>query len=125
VTTALEPLTAYGIEGGRDYEKIESARLLQASEYTLNKSLGYLSLNTALNADEVLAVAYQYTYRGKTYQVGEFSGDITSTDQSLYVKMLKSTTVSPKTPMWHLMMKNVYSLGSYQVQEKNFKLNVK
>ena len=125
MSTALEPLQAYGIEGGRDYEKLESARLLQSSEYTLNSSLGYISLNTALNADEVLAVAYQYTYRGKTYQVGEFSGDITSTDQSLYVKMLKSTTVSPKTPMWHLMMKNVYSLGSYQVQEKNFKLNVK
>ncbi len=125
MSTALEPLRAYGIEGGRDYEKLESARLLQASEYTLNKSLGYISLNTALNADEVLAVAYQYTYRGKTYQVGEFSGDITSTDHSLYVKMLKSTTVSPNTPMWHLMMKNVYSLGTYQVQEKNFKLNVK
>ena len=125
VSTALEPLQAYGIEGGRDYEKIESARLLQSSEYTLNKSLGYISLNTALNADEALAVAYQYTYRGKTYQVGEFSGDINSTDQSLFVKMLKSTTVSPNTPMWHLMMKNVYSLGSYQVQEKNFKLNVK
>ena len=125
MSTALEPLHAYGIEGGRDYEKLESARLLQPSEYTLNTSLGYISLNTALNADEVLAVAYQYTYRGKTYQVGEFSGDITSTDQSLYVKMLKSTTVSPQTPMWHLMMKNVYSLGTYQVQEKNFKLNVK
>ncbi|MBO4814499.1 MAG: cell surface protein SprA [Muribaculaceae bacterium] len=125
MSTALEPLQAYGIEGGRDYEKLESARLLQPSEYTLNSSLGYISLNTALNADEVLAVAYQYTYRGRTYQVGEFSGDITSTDQSLYVKMLKSTTVSPKTPMWHLMMKNVYSLGTYQVQEKNFKLNVK
>ena len=125
MSTALEPLHAYGIEGGRDYEKLESARLLQSSEYTLNSSLGYISLNTALNADEVLAVAYQYTYRGKTYQVGEFSGDITSTDQSLYVKMLKSTTVSPNTPMWNLMMKNVYSLGTYQVQEKNFKLNVK
>lgn len=125
VATELAPLGAYGIEMGKDYEKIESARLLSSSEYTLNPSLGYISLTSALNADEVLAVAYQYTYRGQTYQVGEFSGDISDTNQSLYVKMLKATTVSPQTPMWDLMMKNVYALGAYQIQKNNFKLNIK
>lgn len=125
VTQALEPLAAYGIDGGKDYEKVESARLLQSSEYTLNSTLGYISIKTALNADEVLGVAYEYTYRGQVYQVGEFSADITTTDQSLYVKMLKSTTVAPKLPMWDLMMKNVYSLGAYQIQKSNFRLNIK
>ncbi len=125
VTQALEPLGAFGIEGGRDYEKVESARLLSSSEYTLNSALGYISVKSALNADEVLGVAFEYTYRGQVYQVGEFSGDITSTDQSLYVKMLKSTTVAPKLPMWDLMMKNVYSLGAYQVQKTNFRLQIK
>lgn len=125
VTQALEPLAVYGIEGGKDYEKVESARLLQSSEYTLNSTLGYISIKTALNADEVLGVAYEYTYRGQVYQVGEFSADITTTDQSLYVKMLKSTTVAPKLPMWDLMMKNVYSLGAYQIQKSNFRLNIK
>ena len=125
VTTALQPLAAYGIEGGRDYEKVESARLLSSSEYTLNSALGYISLRSALSNDEVLAVAYEYTYRGQTYQVGEFSGDVTSSEQSLYVKMLKGSTVSPYLPSWKLMMKNVYSLGAYQVQKENFRLNVK
>ena len=125
VAATLEPLKAFDIQGGVDYEKIESARLLTSSEYTLNSALGYIQLKTALSADEALAVAYQYTYGGRTYQVGEFSADVTSTDQSLYVKMLKSTTVSPRTPMWHLMMKNVYSLGAYQLQRNNFKLNIK
>ena len=125
VTQALEPLSAYGIEGGRDYEKVESARLLSSSEYTLNATLGYISIKSAINSDEVLAVAYEYTYGGQVYQVGEFSSDITSTDQSLYVKMLKGTTASPNVPMWDLMMKNVYSLGGYQIQRNNFKLNIK
>lgn len=125
VATALLPLQDYGFVGGQDYEKIESARLLSSSEYSLNTSLGYLQLKQALNADEVLAVAFQYTYRGQTYQVGEFSGDITSTDQSLYVKMLKGTTVSPQMPNWDLMMKNIYSLGAYSVSKQNFKLNIK
>ncbi len=122
---ALLPLKDYGFEGGKDYEKIESARLLSSSEYTLNPDLGYIMLKQALSSDEILAVAYQYSYGGRTYQVGEFSGDITSTDQSLYVKMLKGTTASPYLPMWDLAMKNVYALGAYQIQKKNFKLNIK
>jgi len=79
VTQALDPLRAYGIEGGKDFEKVESARLLKSSEYTLNDDLGYISLKSALTTDEVLAVAYEYTYQGKVYQVGEFSSDITNT----------------------------------------------
>lgn len=125
VTQALEPLSAYGIEGGQDYEKVESARLLQSSEYILNPTLGYISIKSALRADEVLAVAFEYTYHGQVYQVGEFSSDVTVSDQSLYVKMLKNTTTTPRVPMWDLMMKNVYSLGAYQVQKANFRLNVK
>lgn len=125
VTQVLEPLSAYGIIGGRDFEKVESARLLKSSEYILNSTLGYISLKSALSTDEVLAVAYEYTYKGKVYQVGEFSSDVTSSEQSLYLKMLRGTTVSPKLPMWKLMMKNVYSLGAYQLQSKNFKLNIK
>ncbi len=125
VTQALEPLQAYGIEGGKDYEKVESARLLNSSEYTLNSELGYISLKSALTTDEVLAVAYEYTYQGKVYQVGEFSSDVTTTSESLYLKMLRSTTVSPKLPMWRLMMKNVYALGAYQLSKNKFKLNIK
>ena len=125
VTQALSPLSAYGIEGGRDYEKIESARLLSENEYTLNSTLGYISVKAQLNADEVLGVAYEYTYNGQVYQVGEFSSDITQTTSRLYVKMLKSTTTDPRMPMWRLMMKNVYSLGAYQVNKQNFRLNIK
>ena len=125
VTQALEPLRAYGITGGRDFEKVESARLLNSSEYTLNPTLGYISLKSALSSDEVLAVAYEYTCNGKVYKVGEFSSDVTGTGQSLYLKMLRGTTISPKLPMWKLMMKNVYSLGAYQLSKNKFKLNIK
>jgi cell surface protein SprA len=58
------------LEGGTDYEKMSSARLLNSSEYTLNTALGYLSLKTSLQTDQVLAVAFRYTYGGMEYQVG-------------------------------------------------------
>ena len=111
---------------GTEYEEVESARLLDPSEYTINTKLGYISLKTQLQADEVLAVAYNYTYSdGKTYQVGEFSTDNPSSAAScLYVKLLKGITMSPDMPFWDLMMKNIYSLGAYSVQKEKFKLNI-
>ena len=125
VTQALQPLAAYGIEGGYGYEKVESARLLTESEYILNPTLGYVSFKSQMNSDDVVGVAFEYTYQGRVYQVGEFSSDIAQTDQSLYVKMLKGTTISTRLPVWRLMMKNVYSLGAYQLQSSNFKLQIK
>ncbi|MDD2436930.1 MAG: cell surface protein SprA [Massilibacteroides sp.] len=113
------------IDGGVDYEKIESARRLEDSEYSYNKYLGYISLKSQLQSDEVLAVAYEYTYNGKTYQVGEFSSDdAENTTGSLYVKLLKGTNMSPSMPFWDLMMKNVYSLGAYSIQKEKFSLNI-
>ncbi len=123
VTTSLDPLyPAYQI--GRDYEKIENARKLNDREYDFNRQLGYISLNTALNTDEVLAVAYEYTQGGKLFKVGEFSTDGITAPQTLILKELKGTTLSPRLPTWDLMMKNIYSLGSGKLDSKDFQMNV-
>ena len=124
-----------GMEGGSDFEKIESARLLTSSEYTLNSALGYISLKSALNQDEVLAVAYEYTYNGQVYQVGEFSTDQVSDSSAvsqnkavaLALKMLKSSANAPNKKnkgTWDLMMKNIYSLGATSIQSDKFELYV-
>ena len=110
--------------GGSDYEKLESARLLSSSEYTVNTALGYISLKTALQTDQVLAVAFEYTYGGQTYQVGEFASDLTNVSQALFVKALKNTSNNPRQGNWDLMMKNVYYLAS-SVQKDKFRLDVK
>jgi cell surface protein SprA len=107
-----------------DYEKFENAKKLSSSEYTFNPRLGFISLTSPLNYDEVLAVSYQYTVGNKVYQVGEFSTDGLTGDEPLFVKMLKSTNVSTKSPMWDLMMKNVYSIGAFQINPLNFKMEV-
>ncbi len=122
VTSELE---SAGLVLGTDYEKIENARLLSEREYTYNDKLGYISLNTALNTDEILAVAYEYTYRGQTYQVGELSQSSgISAPSSLMMKLLKPTNFTPRSYTWDLMMKNVYALGAYQVVEDEFTLDV-
>ena len=111
---------------GEDFEKVESARKLLPSEYTFNPKLGFISLNTALNSDQTLAVAYQYQVVGDTtvYQVGEFSDQGIISPKCLVVKLLKSTSLNTRIPTWKLMMKNVYALGAYQLQPSDFTMNI-
>ncbi|MFO8054710.1 MAG: cell surface protein SprA, partial [Bacteroidales bacterium] len=109
-----------------DFEKVENARRLSESEYSLNNKLGFISLNSRLNPDQILAVAFQYTVVGSdsVYQVGEFSDEGINAPKSLIVKMVKGSSQNTNIPMWDLMMKNVYSLGAYQVDPEDFRFNV-
>ena len=112
-------------EGGVDFEKVAAARLLNSSEYTLNSALGYITLKTSLQTDQVLAVAYEFTYGGATYRVGEFAADQSdNAGLALFVKALKNTSNSPHQPNWDLMMKNVYYLAS-NVERTRFRLDIK
>lgn len=123
----VKNLLGSNMKSGNDYEKIESARKLNESEYSYNPTLGYISLNAPLNNNQVLAVAYEYIANGKVYKVGEFSSDNQeNTKSALMVKLLKGTTLIPSSPYWKLMMRNVYSLGNgvYNVQADRFKLDV-
>ncbi|RPG60222.1 MAG: cell surface protein SprA [Flavobacteriales bacterium TMED191] len=126
ITSAFSQYTLDGnnfFDQAIDYEKIENARRLSSSEYSYHAQLGFISLNQALNSDEVLAVAFQYTSGGVTYQVGEFSTDLTSPN-TLMLKLLKSTVLDVNEPNWNLLMKNVYSLGAYQINQQDFILDI-
>jgi cell surface protein SprA len=59
-------LAAANLRSAEDYERT-FARKLTENEYFFNGQLGFLSLNIPLQADEVLAVAFQYSYNGKLY----------------------------------------------------------
>ena len=106
------------------YEKVENAKKLSETEFTYNALLGYISLNTNLNNDEVLAVAYEYTNQGETYQIGEFSTDGSNGQEALILKLLKPTITNPNNKIWDLMMKNVYSIQSAQVDQTGFRLDI-
>ncbi|MGC6432453.1 MAG: cell surface protein SprA [Jejuia sp.] len=128
------------VNEGSDYGKIENARkLIDGQEYTFNRDLGYISLNQRLNADEVLAVAYQFTVGGQVYQVGEFANDgvnpnevernddnqVTQvTNKALVLKMLKSAVTNVQQPIWDLMMKNIYDTGAFNLSQDDFTLNI-
>ncbi len=129
--------TGYQVNQGFDYAILENARKLEnGRDYSYNTQLGYVSLNQRLSNDEVLAVAFQYTYNGEVYQVGEFAnGGIDATtissganpvieNNTLILKLLKSNITNVDDPIWDLMMKNIYATGAFRLSREDFKLNI-
>ena len=115
-----------GLQSGQDFEPT-TARKLNPSEFTFHPQLGYVSLNTQLNPDDVLAVAFRYTYNGQVFQVGEFAEDLppdSTNSKVMFMKLLKGTSARPQLPVWDLMMKNVYTLGGLGVSKDDFRLNI-
>jgi len=121
-------LTTYGLLPVQDFEKT-FARKLQPTDYYFNPQIGFVSLNQPLQPDEVLGIAYQYTYNGRVFQVGEFSQDVPpdttgNTQRILFLKLLKATSQRTNLPIWDLMMKNVYSVGFGQLERTDFSLDM-
>ena len=111
----------------RDFEKVR-ARMLSPSEFTYNEQLGFISINLNVQPDQVVGVALEYTYNGQPHKIGEITSDVPNGDSLnqnvLFVKMLKSTTANVKYPIWDLMMKNVYAVGSANVDPQEFRFDV-
>ena len=105
---------------------MNGARKLDAQEYKINPSLGYISLFRKLQNDEVLAVAYEYTYNGQAYKVGELSEDYQNrADKDLiFLKMLRPNKINVEAPTWNLMMKNVYPLGAFPLEPNGFRFEI-
>jgi cell surface protein SprA len=121
------------IQGGlrpvQDFEKTFARKLVEGTDYLFNRQAGFISINQFLQPDEVLGVAFQYTYNGRVYQVGEFAMDVAldtarGVQKMLFLKLLKATSQRPTLPLWDLMMKNVYALDLYNVQREDFKVNL-
>lgn len=118
------------MQNGTHFEKVNNMRRLNPSEYSYNARLGFISLKQSLNNAEVLAVAYEYTLGGQTFQVGTISQDGFAAPQSLVLKLIRPSITRVKlsnntpAPLWDNMMKNVYSLGAYGISPENFRLDV-
>lgn len=135
ISGRLETLTYDGkqinLQNGTGFEKISGARKLSPNEYILNKELGYITLFRKLQNDEALAVAYEYTYRGKQHKIGELSEDYSGLDEEkvIFLKLLRQRKVpvdrqGNALPTWELMMKNIYNLSASNVTQEGFQMRV-
>jgi cell surface protein SprA len=132
VNQELESLFAGDNNNGLDFEKITGARKLSQTEFTYHRQLGYITLTRKLQNDEAIAVAYEYTYNGRSFRVGELSEDYSSLrdEDVVFLKLLRPRKISIRDqnnriiPTWDLMMKNIYNLNVNQLSRDNFQLRI-
>ena len=117
---------------GTDFERITSARKLSPTEFTFHRQLGYITLARKLQNDEALAVAFEYTFNGRTYKVGELTEDYNSRpdNEVIFLKLLRPRKIAIRDsrqriiPTWDLMMKNIYTLNVTQLSRDGFQLRI-
>lgn len=126
VSTVSSTLLPLGMLQGRDFSVLENARKLSPNEFKLHPQLGFVSLNRRLNDGDILAVAYEYTISGNpsVFKVGELTSDGVKAPDNIIVKLLRSEIVNTSVPIWKLMMKNIYALGTYQIQPDGFRFEL-
>ena len=124
--TVSDELTGIGLTKSTDFEVIRGARKLSDREYTFNSQLGYISLFRKLQNDEVLAVAYEYSFNGQNFRVGELTDDYANRpeDEVIFLKLLRPGKINTSANTWDLMMKNIYNLNANQVAQDGFQLRI-
>lgn len=124
--TATPAAIGIGLTEGQDFQRV-TMRQLSPNEYSFQPQLGYISLSSTVNPDDVLAVSYRYTHNGNVYQVGEFSDELppdSTSQRVIFSKLIKGIANRPALPIWDLMMKNVYSIGYGNISKEDFRLDV-
>jgi len=105
-----------------EFEEGEFFQLERGRDYTVNESLGYISLDARIDQRQAVAVAYSYINQsGEVIYVGEPNqGD----NQRLFLKLLRPSTLSTNSRAWRLTMRNIYSLNASSLTRDALELDV-
>ena len=115
-----------------DPGRVEVGRFVQLQEgasadFTYNPYAGIVSMNTAIQQDQAIAVAYAVPDPidpRKTDRIGNF-GSQTSDTLRLVMKLIKPKYLDPSFPVaWRLMLKNRYLLGGRGIKKDGFELHI-
>ncbi len=111
---------------GNDYYNGYFRPLQEGADYTINKTLGYISLNRTLSSGAYLAVSFvRQPVPGEGDQPIEI-GDISPQSSGLtYLKLLRGNNPTPNLKAWPLTMRNVYSLGVSNLTQDGLELDIK
>jgi cell surface protein SprA len=136
-----------------DAEPVTSRQVIQLvqgpdGDFTLEEDLGFIRMNTPVQSNEVLAIAYRDVYTGPrdnttnpswavpeyspgldpldTYQEGnDVALGTPGTADTLILKMIKPDGALPSDPTWDLEWKNVYYLKTTGINKEGFDLKIK
>ena len=98
-------------------------RLERNIDYTLSEDLGYIRLRTR-SLDEILGCHYVLTDRISEDTVMTIGHGVSLNDSTLSLKMIKPQSPHPNHPTWDLMFKNVYYLGTTNINPEGFAVRI-
>jgi cell surface protein SprA len=114
--------------------KSESGRfrlLTKGDDYNLNEYTGFLTFNTTINNDDIIAVSYRVE-NGSGAQddgfYGEFISSAATDSQRLILKLVKPANLQPGgnySQAWKLQLKNIYPVGGRNIKKEGFEFQIK
>lgn len=99
-------------------------QLVEGVDYTVNYSLGYISMKSFINTGDAIAVAYTYSNpqnQAEVIQVGELD---TQSSSRTYLKLIRPGGMTTEDRAWPLTMRNIYSLGVSGITQEGFELEI-
>lgn len=112
----------------------ETGRFLLLEEgvdYTLHRETGYITFNSQINEQDIIAVAYRYDDLSTAPEDDFFYGDFITTSAAdtslkLVLKLIKPKNLQPQFKIaWKLQLRNIYPLGPRNIKEEGFEFNIK
>ena len=116
----------FGVSGS-DFYNGYFRPLTEGADYTVNKALGFISLNRTLSSGSYLAVSFvRQPVQGEgnsPIEVGDVSPR--NSTELTYLKLLRTNNPTPDLKSWPLTMRNIYSLGVSNLTQDGLQLDVK
>ncbi|MFH1853256.1 MAG: cell surface protein SprA, partial [Candidatus Neomarinimicrobiota bacterium] len=97
-------------------------RMERDNDYYINEDFGYLRIRTPIN-NEVLGCIFKLVVAG-TGDTLKIIGSASAADDTLKMQLLRPQAPTPQHPSWDLMFKNVYYLGTSNINTEGFAVRI-
>ena len=122
-TAYIDPLNFNDSTYIDDNETGNFIRLESGTNYELSADLGYIRLRDMV-MNEILGCSFILEDRNTGQVVVEVGSPADSLGTNLSLMMLKPRNSHPNHPSWPLMFKNVYYLGTTQINQEGFEVKI-
>ena len=98
-------------------------RLERGTDYSINEDLGFIRMRNSLQ-NEIIAAHFQLVDRTTGQLVVQVGEGVSEQNSNLILKMIKAQSSHPNHPAWDLMFKNVYSMGSTNIDSQSLEVSI-
>ena len=106
-----------------DIEEGSFLRLEQGNNYYVSNDLGFIRIRDQINQD-IIGCTFTIADRSTGNTIMQVGSGPDSIGTNLSLMMLKPRNSHPNHPTWPLMFKNVYYLGTTQINPEGFEVKI-